>query len=456
MPMNSERIKRLLTKENQQGDYVLYWMQQSQRIHFNHALEYAIMLANEYQKPLIVLFCLTSYPKANTRHYQFMLEGIQALQAPLKDKNITFIIKKEDPTKAVYEFAKQSIHTIFDMGYLRIQRTWRNELFTNFKNNQITTLDVVESDLVVPIKKASDKLDYGARTIRKKLMNQYLNYLDDVNINQVNQSLKKDYDSLEISNINDVLSTLNLENIPSSKHYIGGENNALKRIKQYFKEDINNYPMSNDPSLDNTSKISMYLHFGQLSSTYVIKELENLHQANKIATKAYESFLEQLLIRRELSFNYVYYNKNYDDFNFITYDWAYQTMDVHILDKREYLYEIDDYINFKTHDEYFNAAMKQMVKTGYMHNYMRMYWAKKIIEWSHTYKEAYDIIKTLNDTYFIDGRDANGYTGIAWCFGRHDRAWTERNIFGKLRYMNANGLKRKFNIEEYVNQMNKL
>lgn len=454
--MNSERIKRLLTKENQQGDYVLYWMQQSQRIHFNHALEYAIMLANEYQKPLIVLFCLTSYPKANTRHYQFMLEGIQALQAPLKDKNITFIIKKEDPTKAVYEFAKQSIHTIFDMGYLRIQRTWRNELFTNFKNNQITTLDVVESDLVVPIKKASDKLDYGARTIRKKLMNQYLNYLDDVNINQVNQSLKKDYDSLEISNINDVLSTLNLENIPSSKHYIGGENNALKRIKQYFKEDINNYPMSNDPSLDNTSKISMYLHFGQLSSTYVIKELENLHQANKIATKAYESFLEQLLIRRELSFNYVYYNKNYDDFNFITYDWAYQTMDVHILDKREYLYEIDDYINFKTHDEYFNAAMKQMVKTGYMHNYMRMYWAKKIIEWSHTYKEAYDIIKTLNDTYFIDGRDANGYTGIAWCFGRHDRAWTERNIFGKLRYMNANGLKRKFNIEEYVNQMNKL
>ncbi len=454
--MNSERIKRLLTKENQQGDYVLYWMQQSQRIHFNHALEYAIMLANEYQKPLIVLFCLTSYPKANTRHYQFMLEGIQALQAPLKDKNITFIIKKENPTKAVYEFAKQSIHTIFDMGYLRIQRTWRNELFTNFKNNQITTLDVVESDLVVPIKKASDKLEYGARTIRKKLMNQYLHYLDDVNINQVNQSLKKDYDSLDISNINDVLSTLNLEDIPSSKHYIGGENNALKRIKQYFKEDINNYPMSNDPSLDNTSKISMYLHFGQLSSTYVIKELENLHQANKIATKAYESFLEQLLIRRELSFNYVYYNKNYDDFNFITYDWAYQTMDVHILDKREYLYEIDDYINFKTHDEYFNAAMKQMVKTGYMHNYMRMYWAKKIIEWSHTYKEAYDIIKTLNDTYFIDGRDANGYTGIAWCFGRHDRAWTERNIFGKLRYMNANGLKRKFNIEEYVNQMNKL
>lgn len=456
MQMNSDRIKRLLTEDNQKGDYVLYWMQQSQRIHFNHALEYAVMLANEYDKPLIVLFCLTSYPEANARHYQFMLEGIQKLKQPLKDLNITFIIKNEDPTKAVYEFAKKSIHTVFDMGYLRIQRTWRNELFTKFKNNNITTLDVVESDLVVPIKKTSEKLEYAARTIRKKLMNQYQYYLDDVDIKKVNQSIKQDYDSLDISNIEDVLSTLDLEDIPASKLYKGGEDNALKRIKEYFKDEINSYPQSNDPSLDNTSKISMYLHFGQLSSTYVIKELENLHQANKIKTEAYEAFLEQLLVRRELSFNFVYYNKNYDDFNFITYDWAYQTMDVHILDKREYLYEIDDYIDFKTHDDYFNAAMKQMVKTGYMHNYMRMYWAKKIIEWSKTYKHAYNTIKTLNDTYFIDGRDANGYTGIAWCFGRHDRGWTEREIFGKLRYMNANGLKRKFNIEEYVKQMNKL
>jgi deoxyribodipyrimidine photo-lyase len=131
-------------------------------------------------------------------------------------------------------------------------------------------------------------------------------------------------------------------------------------------------------------------------------------------------------------------------------------MNTHLLDERDYIYTIDDYLAFATHDPYFNAAMKQMVMTGYMHNYMRMYWAKKIIEWSHTYQEAYHIIKSLNDTYFLDGRDANGYTGIAWCFGRHDRAWTERDIFGKLRYMNANGLKRKFDIESYVEQMNNL
>jgi len=454
--MNSKRIKRLLTKDQPQGEYVLYWMQQSQRIHFNHALEYAVHLANEYDVPLVVLFCLTDYPSANKRHYQFMLEGLQSLVNPFKDLNITFIIQNEDPVTAVYEFAKNSIHTVFDMGYLRIQRSWRNKLYTAFLNTNMTTLDVVESDLVVPIKEASDKLEYGARTIRKKLMSQYQHYLDDVIIKPVQQSLNHHFSSLDLSNIDAILDLLNLVDIPISKYYQGGQDVALKRLKTYFKEDINNYPNSNDPSLSLTSRISMYLHFGQLSSTYIIKQLENLHHAKNVTTDAYESFLEQLLVRRELSFNFVYYNKNYDDFNFITYDWAYQTMNTHLLDERDYIYTIDDYLAFATHDPYFNAAMKQMVMTGYMHNYMRMYWAKKIIEWSHTYQEAYHIIKSLNDTYFLDGRDANGYTGIAWCFGRHDRAWTERDIFGKLRYMNANGLKRKFDIESYVEQMNNL
>ena len=454
--MNSKRIKRILTNEEAKGDYVLYWMQQSQRIHFNHALEHATRLANDYKKPLIVLFCLTSYPEANRRHYRFMLEGLQELRQEFKDKNITFLIKKEDPSKAVYEFAKESIHTVFDMGYLRIQRRWRNELYTKFKNNHKLNLDLVESDLVVPIKEASEKLEYSARTIRKKLMSKYKYYLDDVNIQRVHASLERDFASINIEDIDQVLDSLKLRNIPPSKEHKGGHKQAKKRIHAYLKNEINTYPESNDPSLDNTSKISMYLHFGQISSTYIIKRLEDFHQAGDIDTVAYEAYLEQILVRRELSYNYVYYNKNYDDFNFITYDWAYQTMDNHILDKREYLYKMEDYQNFSTHDPYFNAAMKQMVKTGYMHNYMRMYWAKKIIEWSKTYKEAYNNIKTLNDTYFLDGRDANGYTGIAWCFGRHDRAWTERDIFGKLRYMNANGLKRKFDIEAYVKAMDKL
>jgi deoxyribodipyrimidine photo-lyase len=128
-------------------------------------------------------------------------------------------------------------------------------------------------------------------------------------------------------------------------------------------------------------------------------------------------------------------------------------MKAHENDQRDYLYTKEDYLLFQTHDPYFNAAMKEMVLTGYMHNYMRMYWAKKIMEWSPNHKVAYETIKTLNNTYFIDGRDANSYAGIAWCFGKHDRAWTEREIFGKLRYMNAKGLERKFDIHRYVAKM---
>jgi deoxyribodipyrimidine photo-lyase len=125
----------------------------------------------------------------------------------------------------------------------------------------------------------------------------------------------------------------------------------------------------------------------------------------------------------------------------------------HLGDERQYIYNIDDYIHSNTHDKYFNTAMKEMVYFGKMHSYMRMYWCKKIIEWSNTYKEAYEIAIQLNNSLFIDGNTPNGYAGVAWCFGRHDRAWTEREIFGKLRYMNENGLKRKFDIDEYVKKI---
>ena len=174
-----------------------------------------------------------------------------------------------------------------------------------------------------------------------------------------------------------------------------------------------------------------------------------------VVTDNKSSFIEELIVRRELSYNFVYYNKKYFDFNYMTYGWAYQTMINHELDYREHIYTIDDYINFNTHDPYFNAAMKEMVYLGKMHGYMRMYWCKKIIEWSPNYKYAYETAITLNNRYFLDGNTPNGYTGVAWCFGKHDRAWTERQIFGKIRYMNANGLKRKFDIDQYIKNVEK-
>jgi len=196
---------------------------------------------------------------------------------------------------------------------------------------------------------------------------------------------------------------------------------AFDTLKDFIDNKINNYHLHNDPSLEYTSWLSPYL---------------------------------KLIVRRELAYNFVYYNPTYDDFNYMTYDWAYKTMNHHLNDEREYIYTKDDYTNFRTHDQYFNAAMKEMIYNGRMNSYMRMYWCKKIIEWSRTYKEAYQTAIELNNYYFLDGLTPNGYCGVAWCFGKHDRAWTERPIFGKLRYMNSNGLERKFDIAEYVNKMN--
>jgi deoxyribodipyrimidine photo-lyase len=169
-----------------------------------------------------------------------------------------------------------------------------------------------------------------------------------------------------------------------------------------------------------------------------------------------DDFIEELVVRRELAINFIYYNKKYDEFDSMTYDWAYKTMEEHVEDKREYIYSLEDLENYNTHDKYWNASMKEMVHTGFMHTYMRMYWCKKILEWSPDYKTAYENSLYLNNKYFIDGRDPNSFTGIAWCFGKHDRAWKERPIFGKLRYMNANGLERKFDMQGYIDRIEKM
>jgi len=176
-------------------------------------------------------------------------------------------------------------------------------------------------------------------------------------------------------------------------------------------------------------------------------------EQHQIDGQSFDAFVEQLIIRRELAFNYVYYLDGYDQFEHMTEPWAYMTMNAHDLDFKPDIYSFEQIELSQTHDPYFNAAMDEMRITGYMHNYMRMYWAKKIIEWSPSFGVSYRTIKELNNKYFIDGRDPNSYAGIAWCFGKHDRAWNEREIFGKLRYMNDKGLIRKFDMQSYISRI---
>ena len=457
--MNEKRITYIKKgSNNPNARYVVYWMQQSQRIEYNHALSHAIMIANQNQLPLLVIFALTpNYPDANARHYTFMLEGIQSLLPQFAKKGISFVFKIGKIPDVIFPFLENTHTLIVDVGYLRHQREWRKDIMTYCEKMALPlTITSVESDLIVPVSLASQKAEYGAYTLRSKLHQTYSEFRDhpilDELVNQSSIDIESDHDLMDISSLVKTLPINHL--IVPSKYYHGGYDNAKKALIVFFDTNINSYPKSNDPSLNNTSKLSMYLHFGQISSLEILDHLIEAYHQKNVTQEAYLAFFEQLLVRRELAFNYVTYQEGYYQFKTMTEPWAYETMNQHESDIRPIQYTDEELINAKTHDRYFNAAMDEMTITGYMHNYMRMYWAKKIIEWSSSYQEAYERILRINNAYFIDGRDPNSYAGIAWCFGKHDRAWTERLIFGKLRYMNANGLIRKFDIEEYVQRIN--
>jgi len=454
--MHKNRISIIQKGLNhKEASYVIYWMQQSQRVHYNHALNYAIQQANEFKLPLFVFFGLwTGYPDANRRHFQFMLEGLKEVKDILNHFQIPFIIKIGQPEHTILPYLGYAQALVMDQGYLRHQKKMRQEVIKNAPDH--LHISIIDTDLIVPVQTASQKVEYGAYTIRPKLKKLYMEYRDFQKIDVVNYQKKLDFTSDDdLQDIDQLLDKLPIDqSVKPSSFYKGGYIEASKHFYTFCSQKINHYDESNDPSTNYTSLMSMYLHFGQIASLEILDRLFLLMNQHQIDGASFDAYVEQLLIRRELAFNYVYYQEGYDQFETMTEPWAYMTMNEHAHDRRDYLYTKDQIERAQTHDPYFNAAMNEMVYTGYMHNYMRMYWAKKIIEWTPTHKEAYETILQLNNKYFIDGRDPNSYTGVAWCFGKHDRAWTERHVFGKLRYMNAQGLERKFNINGYIEKVN--
>ena len=447
--MFENRIKSLNTNSiNKKGNKIIYWMQRSIRVEYNHALEYAIQMSNDLKKDLLVIFSLDkTYPDANERSFYFLLESIRDVKKSLEDKGIKFIVLDSSPiNRKLINLSKDTVCVITDRAYLKGLINIRDELAKKIKIRLIQ----VESDVVVPIEITSNKEEYSARTIRgkiHKLCHYYINK-EFTNTNYERNFLKDETSDFDLEDINKIIESLDIDNsVKRSKFFQGGEAKAAEFLDLFISEKLNGYhEYKNFPELNYQSNLSPYLHFGNISSLFIIKKIINSGKS----TKSIDEFFEELVVRRELAINFVYYNKGYDEFENMTYSWAYDTMKKHKSDKREYLYSVKELEQAKTHDVYWNAAQKEMTITGKMHGYMRMYWAKKIIEWSLDYKEAYEVLKYLNNKYFLDGRDENSYTGIAWCFGKHDRAWFQREIFGKLRYMNSNGLKLKFNIEEYV------
>ncbi|MCF7957360.1 MAG: deoxyribodipyrimidine photo-lyase [Phycisphaerae bacterium] len=447
--MQQTRIENLNYKPVKTGKYVLYWMQAAQRAEYNHALEHSIDLANKLKVPVVVFFGITdSYPDANVRHYHFMLEGIRDANAALAKRGIKLVVKLQSPELAAPELAENACLVVTDTGHTHIQRNWRH-----YAANKIDCLlQQVETNLIVPIKEVSDKENFSAGTLRPRITKRLDEYLVKLRHKKPEyQSLQMKFDSIDITDIELILSRLDIDkSVKPVKKFKGGTTQAKKLLSAFIKHKLDDYPeLRNDPCLDATSNMSPYLHFGQISPLYIALKVLDSESPGK------EPYLEQLIVRRELAYNFVYYNRKYDTIDCLP-PWARTTLNFHRRDRREYVYSLEQFENAQTHDPYWNAAQKEMVITAKMHGYMRMYWGKKILEWSASPKAGFDIALYLNNKYELDGRDPNGFAGVAWCFGKHDRAWGRRKVFGKIRYMNAAGLKRKFNPEEYIEKVNKL
>jgi deoxyribodipyrimidine photo-lyase len=429
-------------------DFVLYWMQASQRAWENHALEYAADRANELGKGLVVLFGLSAdLPGTSARHFLFMLEGLEETRKELEKRGVRMVVRRGPPGRLAAHLGRRASLVVVDRGYLRIEREWRAEAARALECPFIE----VESNVIIPAETASSKEEYSASTFRPKVRRQLKRFLVPLRHRRLKKdSLSLRLDSLDLRDPERILTDLGIDRSVGPGAFQGGRSHARVLLRDFIENRLDDYPEArNEPGLYGQSNLSPYLHFGQISP------LEIALAVRKHGGPGATAFLEELIVRRELSVNFVRYNLRYDEYASLP-AWSRATLAKHRKVPREYIYTYAQLDGARTHDPYWNAAQKEMALTGKMHGYMRMYWGKKILEWSKTPEEAYRTALRLNDTYELDGRDPNGFAGVAWCFGKHDRPWGERPIFGTVRYMNAAGLRRKFDADAYVRKVESL
>jgi deoxyribodipyrimidine photo-lyase len=430
---------------------VAYWMSRDQRVKDNWALLYSQERALRGKQPLVVVFCLVpQFLHATIRQFAFMLKGLAEVEKDLARKDISFYLLRGQPEEEISFFLKKYgvSALITDFDPLRIKRAWKQKI--------AEVIDIpfheVDAHNIVPCWIASEKQEYGAYTIRPKILTKLPAFLIPFpNLRKHPFLHERGGAAVDWQKI---IKDMVVDESASEVSWLRpGEKAARGKLAVFVSRGLTEYAVQrNDPSRKGQSDLSPYLHFGQLSAQRVA--LAVLKSDNPKAAK--DAFLEELIIRRELADNFCFYNRNYDDFNGFP-AWAKQTLHDHRRDRREYLYSLEQFEQAETHDHLWNAAQLEMVKRGKMHGYMRMYWAKKILEWTVSPEAAMSIAVYLNDRYELDGRDPNGYAGIAWSIGGvHDRAWSERKIFGKIRYMSYNGCHAKFNVNAYIEAVKRL
>jgi deoxyribodipyrimidine photo-lyase len=447
--MTAKRVRILKDGAKKPGP-VLYWMSRDQRAGDNWALLFAQELALANQAPLAVGFCLASrFLHAAFRQYGFMLRGLAEVENRLAGLDIPFLLRTGDPGREIPVLADslEAAALVTDFDPLRIKRTWKREIAEKIA----FPLYEVDAHNIAPCWLASPKQEWAAYSFRPKLRRALPEFLTEMPELKVHPHKLGSPGRLAWE---EILAGHPADRRVSEVDWLKpGEDEAQKRLQSFLEEKLGHYDRDrNDPAKDGQSNLSPYLHFGQISAQRVA--LEALKAEAPPAAK--DAFLEELIVRRELSDNFCFYNNKYDNFQGFP-EWARTSLNARRRDGREYVYALEDFDSARTHDDIWNAAQREMVLTGKMHGYMRMYWAKKILEWTASPEEALETAIYLNDRYELDGRDPNGYVGIAWSIGGvHDRAWKERPIFGKIRYMSAGGLKSKFPVADYVKKFSEL
>ena len=432
------------------GKCVVYWMQRAQRALDNPALEVAVQAANALGKPCVVFFApVPFYPHANLRHYHFLNQGIPAIADGLKKRGIGFVLRRF-PGHHLLKFCAEvrPALVVGDENPMREPEHWRAKATEQLR----VPFWTVDADVIVPSKLLM-KEQYGAYTARPVIRRILPEFLQPVGNTRAKVAWQQPGRLKSLDPDTDITEGWKLDrSVPPVNDTLGGTDQALKRLKSFIRTGLANYPVDrNKPELDGTSRLSAYLHFGHIGPHTVALAVQKA-DAPKVAKEAY---LEQLIVRRELAINFVRFNHDYDNFESGA-AWAHKSLAEHAGDPRK-IYSERQLEEAQTHDPLWNASQIQMVKTGFMHNYMRMYWAKKILEWSKTPAWAFQTAVHLNDKYELDGRDPNGYAGIAWAIvGKHDRPWFERPVFGKIRYMSFNSTSKKFDSKRYIAKMKEL
>lgn len=439
-----ERISVISGKPVRQGP-VLYWMSRDQRVHDNWSLFYALQKAAETRSALHVVFSVAGgFLSASERQFDFMLKGLQETEKALHRFRIPFHLLSGCPTDTVPVIVRdlKAGLLVCDFDPLGIKQEWVRTIAECVD----IAMHEVDAHNIVPCRTAyPERAAFAARVIRRPIMSRLHGFLSEypaIPVQDYPEDLPDNDWDRHFHNI------AHLEKPGPVPGIRPGYSAGMTHLDRFIHRQLNGYEASaSNPEADNQSGLSIYLHFGQISAQRVALEVLRAGYPESSA------FLEQLIVRRELSDNWCLHTPKYDTTAGFP-EWARKTLDAHRHDPRLFLYSMTELENAVTHDPLWNTAQREMVWTGKMHGYLRMYWAKKILEWMPDPETAHETAIHLNDRYSIDGRDPNGYAGIAWSIGGvHDRPWSERPVFGKIRYMSDRGAMRKFDIGKYIDRV---